>query len=92
MNTVFYIYDDIRLKEISIMNALEQIQENTVSGSAFSARQLGRGFHTRPTEKGSETVHQQDSSPTRNVKTVHRQKMFVKLQVMKNDTCARIYL
>ena len=38
VNTTFYIYGNIRLKEISIMNAFEQIQENTISGSAFSAR------------------------------------------------------
>ena len=38
VNTAFYICDDIRLKEISITNASEQIQENTVSGSAFSVR------------------------------------------------------
>ena len=37
VNTTFYIYGNIRLKEISIMNAFEQIQENTISGSAFSA-------------------------------------------------------
>ena len=53
VNTSFYIYGNIRLKEISILNSFEQIQENTISGSAFSARlgsaarQLGRGFHTR---------------------------------------------
>ena len=45
VNTAFYIYDDIRLKEISIMNSFEQIQENTRFFD--SARQLGRGFHTR---------------------------------------------
>ena len=48
MNTAFYKYDNIRLKEISIMDAFEQIQENTIAGSACSARQLGRGFHARP--------------------------------------------
>ena len=37
-NTAFYIYGNIRLKEISIMNSFEQRQENTISGSAFSAR------------------------------------------------------
>ena len=42
-NTAFYIYDNMRLKEISIMNLFEQIRENTMPGSA---RQLGRGFHT----------------------------------------------
>ena len=46
VNTEVYIYGNIRLKEISIMNLLEQIQENTISDSAFSAQQLGRGFHT----------------------------------------------
>ena len=50
VNTAFYIYGNIRVKEISILNSFEQIQENTITGSAFSARQLGRGFHTRPTE------------------------------------------
>ena len=53
VNTAFYIYGNIRLKEISILNSFEHIQENTIAGSAFSARlgsarQLGRGFHTRP--------------------------------------------
>ena len=50
VNTAFYIYGNIRLKEISILNSFEQIKENIIAGSAFfgSARQLGRGFHTRP--------------------------------------------
>ena len=38
MNTEFYIYGNIRLKGISILISFEQIQENTLSGSAFSAR------------------------------------------------------
>ena len=38
VNTAFYIYGNIRLKEISILNSFEQIQENIISGSAFSAR------------------------------------------------------
>ena len=38
VNTAFYIYDNIILKEISIVNSFEQIQENTIAGSAFSAR------------------------------------------------------
>ena len=38
LNTAVYIYGNIRLKEISILNSFEQIQENTISGSAFSAR------------------------------------------------------
>ena len=38
VNTAFYIYGNIRLKELSIMDAFEQIQENTIAGSAFSAR------------------------------------------------------
>ena len=38
VNTAFYIYGNMRLKEISILNLFEQIQENTISGSAFSAR------------------------------------------------------
>ena len=38
MSTAFYKYDNIRLKEISIMDAFEQIQENTIAGSAFLAR------------------------------------------------------
>ena len=38
MNTAFYIYGNIRLKEISILNSFEQVQENTIAGSAFSAR------------------------------------------------------
>ena len=47
VNTAFYIYGNIRLKEISILNLFEQIKENIIAGSASSA-QLGRGFHTRP--------------------------------------------
>ena len=38
MNTAFYIYGNIRLKEISTLNSFEQVQENTIAGSAFSAR------------------------------------------------------
>ena len=38
VNIAFYIYGNIRLKEINIMDAFEQIQENTIAGSAFSAR------------------------------------------------------
>ena len=38
VNTAFYMYSNIRLKEISILNSFEQIQENTIAGSAFSAR------------------------------------------------------
>ena len=38
MNTAFYIYGNMRLKEISILNSFGQIQENTIAGSAFSAR------------------------------------------------------
>ena len=38
VNTAFYIYGNIRLKEISILNSFEQIQENIIAGSAFSAR------------------------------------------------------
>ena len=38
VNTAFYIYGNIILKQISILNSFEQIQENTISGSVFSAR------------------------------------------------------
>ena len=38
VNTTFNIYGNIRLKEISILNSFEQIQENIISGSPFSAR------------------------------------------------------
>ena len=38
VNTAFYIYGNLRLKEISVLNSVEQIQENTIAGSAFSAR------------------------------------------------------
>ena len=38
VNTAFYIYDNMKLKEISVLNLFEQIKENTISGSAFSAR------------------------------------------------------
>ena len=37
VNTAFYIYSNIRVKEISILNSFEQIKENTTTGSAFSA-------------------------------------------------------
>ena len=47
VNTAFYIYGNIRLKEISILTSFQQIQ-NTISGSALSTRQLSRDFHTRP--------------------------------------------
>ena len=39
------VYGYTRLKEISIFNSFEQIQENTISGSAFSAR-LGSAART----------------------------------------------
>ena len=38
VNTAFYIYGNIRLKEICILNSFEQIKENIIAGSAFSAR------------------------------------------------------
>ena len=38
VNTAFYIYGIIRLIEINMLNSFEQIQENIISGSAFSAR------------------------------------------------------
>ena len=38
VNTTFYVYDKMKLKEISILNLFVQIKENTISGSAFSAR------------------------------------------------------
>ena len=38
VNAEFYIYGNKRSKEISILTSFEQIQENTISGSAFSAR------------------------------------------------------
>ena len=34
MNTVFYIYGNIRLKEISILNSFEQIRENNIQYSS----------------------------------------------------------
>ena len=34
VNTAFYIYGNIRLKEISILNSFEQIKENIIAGSA----------------------------------------------------------
>ena len=37
VNTAFYIYGNIRLKEICILNSCEQIKENIIAGSAFSA-------------------------------------------------------
>ena len=38
VNTAFYISGNMRLKEICILNSFEQIQENTIAGSAFTAR------------------------------------------------------
>ena len=38
VNTASYIYSNIRVKEISVLNSFEQIKENTITGSAFSAR------------------------------------------------------
>ena len=38
VNTTFCVFDNMKLKEISILNLFEQIKENTISGSAFSAR------------------------------------------------------
>ena len=38
VNTAFYIYVNIRLKWISILNSFEKIQENILAGLAFSAR------------------------------------------------------
>ena len=35
LNAAFYVYGNIRLKEISIFNSFEQIQVNTISGLAF---------------------------------------------------------
>ena len=39
------MYNNIRLKKISsILNSFEKIQENAISGSAFSTRQLVLAF------------------------------------------------
>ena len=38
VNTAFYMYVNIRLKEISILDSFTQIQENIIAGSAFSIR------------------------------------------------------
>ena len=38
VKTAFYIPGNIGVKEISIKNSFEQIQENTITGLAFSAR------------------------------------------------------
>ena len=50
VNIAFYIYGNIRLKEISIMDAFDKNTRKHYSRLGFfgSARQLGRGFHTRP--------------------------------------------
>ena len=34
VNTALYIYGNIRLKEISILNSFEQVEENIIAGSA----------------------------------------------------------
>ena len=52
VTTAFYMYGNIRLKEISILNLFEQIQKTTcISGSAFSARlgSLAVAFISYPT-------------------------------------------
>ena len=49
LNTAFYIYGNMRLKEISILNSFEQIQENTIAGSAFSARLGSSAWLSYPT-------------------------------------------
>ena len=49
LNTAFYIYGNMRLKDISIMNLFEQIQENKISGT-------GTCFM----EKKKKKVHQVD--------------------------------
>ena len=69
VNTAFYIYGNMRLKEISILNSFEQIQENTIAGSAFSA-QFGRGFHTRPFV--IQKVIQGIAGEPENIKKLHR--------------------
>ena len=46
LNTAFYIYGNMRLKDISILNLFEQIQENTISGSAFSAARSWLSYPT----------------------------------------------
>ena len=64
VNTAFYISGNMRLKEINILNSFEQIQENTIAGSAFSAR-LGSSAvafipdpgHPLPLRMRSETSH-----------------------------------
>ena len=38
VNIAFYIYVNIRLKEISILDSFAQIQDNIIAGSAFLAR------------------------------------------------------
>ena len=50
VNTAFYIYGNKRLKEISILNSFEQIQENTISGSAFSTRISSSAVLSYPAE------------------------------------------
>ena len=49
LNTAVYIYGHMILKEISILNLFEHLQENTISGSAFSARLGTRPWLSYPT-------------------------------------------
>ena len=56
LNTAFYIYGNKRLKDISIFNLFEQIQENTVSGSAFSARLESSAVVFIPDRLGAHTT------------------------------------
>ena len=50
VNIALYIYGNIRVKEISILNPFEQIKENIIAGSAFFGS-AGRPWLSYPTEE-----------------------------------------
>ena len=51
VNTAFYIYDNMKLNEISILNLFEQMKENAMPGSALSARQGSSAVAFIPDQK-----------------------------------------
>ena len=59
VKTAFYISGNIGVKEISILNSFEQIQENTITGSAFLARLGSSAVAFIPDRPGMQDSHLQ---------------------------------
>ena len=59
VNTAFYMYDSITLKEISIMNSFEEIQENT---RLFWLGSAARPWLSYPTDFSSSVISDNDQS------------------------------